>query len=407
MRILILAKKFPYPLKEGEPIAISILCRELKRIGASLDLMVLNTSRHYVDPGQLPSEYNYFNRIWSVPCDTSITAAGALKSLVKGESYILSRFKSRKFSEKLAEVLQQNSYDIIQLETLFMAVYLDDIRTHSKSLICMRSHNVEHLIWERYAQTSKNLAKRWYLAYQARLLRKFETAMLPQYDLLLSISSNDLRIFSQMAPVKQALTAPVGIGLTRGLSGPTSAAEGTFKAGFIGAMDWRPNLDGVLWFLDEVWPKIRMSYSQVEFHIAGKSTPATLRERQGNGVFVHGEVEDSADFINQIAVLVVPLFAGSGIKIKVLEGMSLGKAVISTDIGFEGVGGEPGRHYLKAADAVEFKKALEFCLMQPSRVVEIGNNARSHTQENFDASIIARSVFDFFRKALEEKRKDA
>lgn len=404
MRILILAKKFPYPLKEGEPIAISILSRELRQIGATLDLLVLNTSRNYVDPGQLPAAYNFFNQIWSVSCDTSITGVGAIKSLLRGESYILSRFIDLNFSKKLAEVLQQSNYDIIHLETLFMAVYLADIRNHTKALVCMRSHNVEHLIWERYAKTSKNPFKRWYLACQARLLRAFECAMLPKYDLHIPISSNDAAIFSEIATAKSVLTAPVGIGLAGGGREGASLSVGKFKVGFIGALDWRPNLDGVLWFLEEVWPAIRAAHGQAaEFHIAGKSTPAHLIERQGNGVFVHGEVRDSTEFINQIQVLVVPLFAGSGIKIKVLEGMSMARVVISTDIGLEGIGGEPGRHYLRAADAMEFKEAMEFCLMQPSRVLEIGENARIHIRDNFDARAIARSVYDYYLQALENQ----
>src|SRR6188474_3623302 len=117
MKVLFLCKKFPYPLKDGESIAVSNLCKELKAMGCDITLLCMNTTKHYTDPGALPADYNYFTKIYSVDLDNSVRPWQAIASIVSGESYHIRRFKSSLFRTKLIQILSEQEFDIIQLET--------------------------------------------------------------------------------------------------------------------------------------------------------------------------------------------------------------------------------------------------------------------------------------------------
>src|SRR5689334_12814596 len=165
MKILFLCKKFPYPLKDGESIAVSNLCKELHAMGCDITLLCMNTSKHYVNPDTLPPEYNYFSKIHTVDLDNSIKQWKDIASIVYGESYHISWFKSSLFRTKLIHILAEEKFNTIQLETLYLAPYIDTIRNHSSARIVMRAHNVEHEIWERITENTPSNFKKWYLAY--------------------------------------------------------------------------------------------------------------------------------------------------------------------------------------------------------------------------------------------------
>ena len=390
-------------MKEGEPIAISYLSRALQAKGCELDLLVLNTSKHFYDPAGLPQSHNFFQNIWSVKVDNRITWNGALTSLVKGESYILSRFNSEAYAEKLKEILTAKAYDVVQLETVYMAHYIPVIRANSKAIIALRAHNVEHEIWQRYAETTSSFLKKWYLKYQNKSLREFEIARLQDYDLMMAITERDLNVFKKLGYRKDAVVAPVGIDLEEYEPDSQCFKEKVMTLAFIGALDWMPNQSGVVWFLDNVWPTVSAKYPEVEFHIAGKNTPDWLSRRAAGNVIVHGEVEDAKKFINCHPILIAPLFSGSGIKIKVLEGMALSRVVITTPVGAEGIPARSQEQLFVAKTADQFIQQIEFCLKNPLVLWEIGRKARQFIHVNFDNLTIGGKVYRAFEKRIAKR----
>ncbi len=399
MKILLVTKKFPFPLKEGEPIAINYLAHSLTRKGCIVDLLVLNTSKHFFNPADFPPSENFFNEVHSVKVDNDIRIGGALRSLLTGKSYILDRFKSTDFEEKLEDLLRSKRYDIVQLETIYLAHYLPTIRKLPNVVVVLRAHNVEHEIWERVATNSTNLLKKWYLKNQNRHLRRFEIEHLNQFDVLLAITARDLDAFRGLGYQNGGVVAPVGINLVdypldnQVVSGPNDFC-------FIGALDWMPNQHGVVWFLEKVWKKMVSKHENIRFHIAGKNTPGWLHAKAGKLATVHGEVPDAKAFILQFPVMVAPLFSGSGIKIKVLEGMALGRVVITTSIGAEGIPAEPGRHLLIADSAEEFEKQMNWCMGNPVSMKEMGLEAREFIREHFSNLEIAGRVYAAYEKAI-------
>src|SRR6187397_2749590 len=239
MKILFLCKKFPYPLKDGESIAVSNLCKELKAKGCDISLLCMNTSKHYSNPAALPPEYNYFTSIHTVDLDNSIKPWQAIASMMSGESYHIRRFKSTVFKAKLIEILQKETFDIIQLETLYLAPYVSTIREYSDAKVVMRAHNVEHEIWERITQNTGSNLKKLYLAYLTKQLKAYEIEQFPVYDYLVTLTDRDLQLFRQKGYANGAAAAPIGLDIkgypyTRPEFGPEMSIC------FIGSLDWMP-----------------------------------------------------------------------------------------------------------------------------------------------------------------------
>jgi hypothetical protein len=213
MRILQLCKKFPFPLKDGESIAVTYLSNALHEQGCEITLLSMNTTKHYTDISQLPEEFNHYKEIHVTSLDNSLSVIDAFKNLFSKDSYHVSRFVSEEFAEKLVYLLKNNTYDIVQLETLYLAPYIETIKKHSSALVTMRAHNVEYEIWERITANTRFLPKKWYLRYLTSKLKRFELTHLNDYDYLIAVSERDLKKFKNLGYKNGAIASPIGLNL--------------------------------------------------------------------------------------------------------------------------------------------------------------------------------------------------
>ncbi len=406
MKVLFLCKKFPYPLKDGESIAITNLCKELKTLGCDITLLCMNTSKHYVDISSLPADYNYFTRIHSVDLDNTIKPWNALTSLVSGESYHIRRFKSIAFRNKLIQVLKEERFVIIQLETLYLAPYVETIRAHSTGRIVMRAHNVEHEIWERITNNTSSRLRKWYLRYLTHKLKQYEIEQFPAYDYLVTLTDRDLNQFKIKGYKNGASAAPIGFDRSN-YPDAASLSGKEMSLCFIGSLDWMPNMEGLIWFLTNCWPRIHKKWPDIKFHVAGRNTPKSLLELKLPNVVVHGEIADASAFINKHAIMIVPLFSGSGMRVKIVEGMVMGKVIITTTLGKEGINGEHQQHLLVANKANEFIEAIDYCICHPEEVKKISDNAREKAAHQFDSKEAALQIIDIYKSLLDYKSKES
>lgn len=395
MRILQLCKKFPYPINDGEVIAITNLARAFKALGAEVHLLCINTPKHFFDIAQLPDSFNFYKTIQSVPVDTDLKPRQAFLNLFSSKSYHIDRFVSANFSEKIKETLEKIQPDIVQLETLFLAPYIADIRKHSNAQIVMRAHNVEHEIWSRITKNTPALLKRKYLAYLTRKLKKFELDHLNKYDLLVPITNRDLATFQKLGFTGSHEVIPIGIDHQLYQSDPIKTNE-PLSISFIGSLDWVPNLEGMDWFIKNAWPKMRAAFPDLTLHLAGRNTPNHLYELAPQKIIVHGEVPDAQAFINQHPIMIVPLLSGSGMRVKILEGMALGRVVITTSIGLEGIEASHEQEVLIANTANEWFECLKYCQENPDRLSEIGTAARKLIQTTYDNLEIGQRLLQRF-----------
>lgn len=398
MRILQLCKKFPFPLKDGESIAITHMARAMAELGHEVTLLAMNTSKHWFDLADLPHDFDHYAQMHTVRVDNRIRPMAALSNLFSEKSYHIERFVDPVFEQKLAEILQNEWFDVVQLETLYLAPYIPTIRKHSSAMVAMRAHNVEHEIWERVAANSNPL-KRWYLQKITPRLRDFEVKNLNQYDLLVGITARDVAHFRRLGLQKAAFVAPIGLDCRDYLADDASFSR-PLSLSFIGSLDWMPNVEGLRWFLREVWqPVLSKKFPELTFHIAGRNTPAWLQRLSMPHVFVHGEVPDAAQFINNHSVMVVPLLSGGGMRAKILEGMALGKAVLSTRVGMEGIEARDRQEALLADTPDEFARAIQWCYNQGPQLVRMGQRAQVFCAENYDNLEVARRLMACYRTA--------
>ncbi len=395
MRILQLCKKFPYPLKDGESIAVTGLSRALSRVGGEITLLAMNTSKHYVEINKIPPELDHYKDIHSVSIDNRIKPWDAFVNLFSEDSYHVSRFVSPSFEKKLIHVLQEEDFDVVQLETLYLAPYIPVIRRHTKASIVMRAHNVEHEIWERVVQNTNFPLKKLYLAHLARKLKRFEVSHLNQYDLLAAISRRDLDRFTELGYANASAVIPIGIDL-KDYKPDFRSFRREMSIGFIGSLDWTPNVEGIHWFLDEVWGKVQRKFGHVKLFIAGRNAPFWLRRIKQKNITFMGEVPNASRFINQHSILVVPLLSGSGMRAKILEAMALGKVVITTTIGLEGIPARHRREVLVADTAQEFVEALKFCHQQNGRLEQMGKRALEFAGRHFDSREIGKQLMEAY-----------
>lgn len=404
MRILQLTKKYPFPLKDGESIAIFQTARILARMGGEVHLLAMNTTRHFFSGSGAgkPAELSFYQRINTVAVDNRIRWHKALWNLFSSRSYHLERFIDPAFSQRLQELLEQTTFDIIQLETPYLAPYLDLIRQYSRAKICLRAHNVEYEIWQRISQNLPRGLRKLYLQVQVRRLRRYELGRLPHYDAMLAITDRDLQHFRRQAYEKPALVFPVPLALSE-----YPADYEVFRRApglaFIGSLDWAPNLEGIRWFLREVWPELKHRYPELSLHLAGRNTPADLMQRKQPGVVVHGEVEDARAFMQGHGIHIVPLFSGSGIRVKILEAMALGRVVISTPVGAEGISAGEQQGLLLAQDGAAFIDQIRKCLEDWSNQEVKGRRARKYIEAHFGAEQLGRQLWAFYRELLGKK----
>ena len=402
MRILQLCNKFPWPLKDGAAIASTYLAKAFAELGSEVSLLSMNTSKHWYDTNELPHDFDHYSTIHTVYVDNRIRLIPALVNLFTDKSYHVERFANDIFAQKLASILQDNVFDIIQLESLYLTPYIPVIRQHSDALIALRAHNVEHEIWERVAENSNPL-KKWYLQKITPRLKDYETTHLNDYDLVVGISARDVEQFQQLGLHNPATVAPIGLDC-RDYTPDYSSFDRPLSLSFIGSLDWMPNQEGLKWFLEDVWQAhLAPNFPELTFHIAGRTAPPWLRNLDMERVRFHGEVERSADFLNQHSVMVVPLLSGGGMRAKILEGMAVGKVVLSTSVGMEGIHARHQKQCLIADKPEAFLEAIRWCYARRQQLPEYGRQAQAFCMEHFDNLEVGRRLLHTYGTMLEKK----
>lgn len=393
MRILQLCKKFPYPLNDGESIAVTFLAKALRDLGHEVTLLSMNTKKHFFDLTRLPADFDYYEQIETSYLDNSVNYFNVLSNFFSKKSFHVSRFITDDFRQKLVHILDAGAFDMVLLETVILAPYIDIIRTHSDALVAMRTHNVEHEIWAHIASNSKFLPKKIILNQASARLRKFELNAMNKVDLFVAISESDLKKFKKLGLQRQSIVVPIG--LDESLYHPDNKSfKRPLSLSFIGSLDWMPNVEGLQWFLKTAWPTISKLYPKLTFHVAGKKTPTSLINLKIPNVTIHGEVESAPDFINQHSVMIVPLLSGSGIRAKIIEGMMLGKVIITTRLGLEGIAATHLMHVLIADTPQEFVDNIRFCMENPQKLSKIGEHARHFALKQFSNLAIAQVLVD-------------
>ena len=372
---------------------------ELISVGHEVKVLAVNTHKHFVDINSLPESYIADTNIEFGFIDTRIKPHAAALNLLGRRSYNIVRFYDEKFASRLSALLQENNFDIVIVDSVFLKDYLPLIRKNSDAGIVLRAPNVEFKIWERLAETEKNSIKKWYLKVLAKRLKKEELEVINDFDGLFTVTQNDLNIFRDSGADLPATFIPTGLDVTKA-NGVPNINDEEVSLFHIGALDWMPNQEGIQWFLENVWEEVSRKNPELKFYIAGRRPTEELMKIRKMNVVILGEVEDAGAFIRKHSIMIVPLFSGSGMRVKIIEGMMLGRAVVSTSVGAEGIIIQPDNDIIIADTAQDFINGINLLVSNSEKLKDVQKNAAFNCRMYYSEDILAEKLDKFLREMV-------
>lgn len=327
------------------------------------------------------------------PIDTKVTILGAAISLLKQESYNLKRFKKSVIIDVLKNELKTNNFDIVIFESLFAASYASLLRPYSKAKFIYRAHNIEHQIWKDLAVNSKFILKKWYLHQLAYSLKWAERSIWSEdqggLDLILTISDTDLNII-------EGQTLSACRYLPASILKPMIKSDLTQqKLCFLGAFNWIPNVEAVDWFLKAIFPALRQQFPQLEFHIAGKGAE-NQKHWQQPGVVLHGFVPDAKVFIATHGIFVGCLQSGSGVKMKIIEALSVAAPIVFSTKSADGL--PAFAQDLILTTAASFQDELAQILANKKMLQQRAEFATSYFEQHFEATQVQKQLLQILEE---------
>jgi len=398
MKILQLCNKPPRPSVDGGCLAMDALTQGFLKAGHDVKVLAISTPKHKFYPDRISKEYLEKTRFESIFIDTSVNVIDAFSNLLTQDSYNISRFFSPDYDMRLKRLLQREKFDIIQFESLFMTPYLSTAKRHSKAKCVLRSHNLEYLIWKRIADGTKNRAKKFYLKHLAKKLETFELDVIKRVNSIVTISKDDYKKYAELKKSEDHLiNIPFGINISEY---DMANDPGEFSLFHIGSLEWAPNLEGVTWFLEEIWPEINKALPHFKFYLAGRDIPAEFYNKYPN-LEVVGEVKDAKEFISSKALMLVPVLSAGGMRVKIIEGLALGKVIMSTGIGAEGIDYKKNSDIYIAETAKDFIKIISEFKSKPNTLNEQMLSSRKFVEENFNNEQLIIKLIKFYTKLID------
>ncbi|WP_233260696.1 glycosyltransferase family 4 protein [Pedobacter sp. HMWF019] len=393
-----LTYRVPFPPNSGYPIVVYNTIKGLLRHDIDVTLFSINTNKHRVDVDDIYDPIYDGVKFYSYDIDTEVNIWGAIFNVFSNQSYNVSRYFDDNAAKLLENILRETEFDIIQFEGLFVVPYLDTVKAYSKAKIIYRAHNIVFDVWERIAYTERFRPRRRYLEFLARRLKSYETEQMNRFHQIFAISEQDRQSILRFGCETSLDVFPVALDFDKYVTDPSKTSFATLF--HLGAMDWRPNKEGLEWFLDEIWPDIEKLNSELRFYIAGKNMQQQFFDYDSENLVVEGEILDAVEFINSKAIMIVPLLSGSGMRVKIIEGMAMRKCIIATTMAAEGITCENGKDILIANTPDEFYRAILQCITNPNKWREIGENARKTAERNYDISTITEGMVNIYRRLI-------
>jgi len=379
--------------------------------GAEVDFFSFNTKKHFAE-NAIIEKYFGFCKVHLVSLDAGVKPLNALWNLLFGGSYHLERYDDLEAAVELYDLIQSSNYDCVMVEGLYsmpitwrvmkqMSVRpnnggmdvdpINSNETIQKEPIkwVYRSHNLEYQIWERLAISTPQPLKKWYLALQSKRLKRAEIDAWCRMDAIVPIVETDsLVIRTALTEIQQINSGDSdsrqpkihvyqpGIAIER----PFAFIHQPMSLFHIGSMEWQANEQGVMWFLNKVWPLVLSAQPNAKFHLAGKGLSKQDPRFFQSGIVNHGEVSNAEDFMHEHGVMIVPIQAGSGIRIKTLEAMALGVPIVSTSIGAQGLTVSDDIEIKLADEPNDFAAAICALLSSPAKSQEMTTQARKYVE---------------------------
>jgi glycosyltransferase involved in cell wall biosynthesis len=400
-RILFLSQLVPYPLDAGPKIRSYYVLRHLSQ---NHQVTLLAFSRPDDTPAHIKHLQDFCEEVYLVKMHRSFfrNLLAMVESLFSRKSFIIWRDFIPKMARKVDNLVKTKQFDAIHVDQLWMAQYALRARKIAPDLkLLLDEHNACFQIWKRLAVGERNPLKRLLLEREWKRLRQYEAYTCSQFDHVVTVTEENQNTLISLVDSQKNQSEQSGSQETQKKFSiipicidtqsihPVKPTPGTLDILNVGTMFWLPNIEGVLWFAREVWPKVIAQIPQAIFTIAGKNPPAEIHELSKNGaerssIQVIGYIPDLQPYLEKAGVFVVPLLSGSGMRVKIIDAWCWGLPIVSTSIGAEGIHHESGKNILIADDPEDFANAVLKILHEPLLAQKLRLNGRRWVEENYN-----------------------
>jgi len=392
MKILFVTPFLPSPPRFGGQRRLDGLMRGLAQ-NHEVDVLSFNRTDEW-EHSSVEATRKYCREVVHFPnldiMDTREKRKLQARSLVSLHSFEhLLGARRTDFQRALDRMLKSTRYDVVQFEFSWMTGFRFDNRAKSAPVFVLDEHNIEYDILKRTARSSGTLPRVIYNSLNWRKLAREERDAWRRFDGIALTSRRDELLLHEEMPTVRTSVIPNGVDVTAFAPVVGQGEPGMLL--FFGAINYQPNHDGVLFFIDHIFPKIRAQNPAARFCILGPGARQEVLSRQGNGVEILGMVDEVAPYIDRASAIVVPLRIGGGTRLKIVEALAKGKAVISTRLGAEGLDVIHDQHLLLADEPDEFARQVARIFDDPELAARLGKAGRTLMEQQYSwQNIVAR-----------------
>jgi polysaccharide biosynthesis protein PslH len=399
VRLLVVTTKCPYPLNEGRALRTYNLLREAAR---EHEIVLCTFVQSEAEQRGLEQMRSFCAEVHGVPLYMRGRWLSLAADLCRGswsEAPILAiKYRRRAMQALLGRLVEQGRFDAVHLDMLHLGELLPVVRRYPVVLV---EHNVETALWERRVDNERSPLRRAYLRGQLRKLRSYEAGLCRRVQHVVTVSDRDAEALRAAAGPISCTTVPNAVDVE--YFKPTDEPVEPGGLVYVGGLGWHPNLDAIDYFAEHILPKIAAVAPEVRLTVIGQLPGNNVIEHwRGNArVRCAGLVDDIRPLVARAAVFIVPLRIGGGTRLKILDALAMGKAVVSTAIGCEGLAVTHGRDILIADDAAEFAAAVVRVLQDASLRLALGRHGRACVEEHYRWPAAARRMETAYRSAVQ------
>ncbi len=360
------------------------------------------------DPEGLARQLPDCQQVVSIPFDVPKRGSSAFPmTLVRSwfSSYPVDLWKWRvaEVRDAVLALIEKDQIDVVVSDFLFAA---PNVPLGGKVPVVLFEHNVEYLIWKRLSVLERNPLKKLLFEIEWRKLRAKELELCRSADLTIAVSGEDRNRLQSMVPGARVRDIPTGVDTS--YFTPAGRAQIPGRLVFSGSMDWHPNEDAVIYFGEEILPAIRARVPDASFAIVGRNPTGKLRDAADRlGMLVTGTVDDVRPYLDEAAVYVVPLRAGSGTRMKIFEALGMAKAVVSTTVGAEGLALTDRKQFIAADDPREFASVVVHLLHDQAHREALGQAGRARGVERDSGDQVAHAFETLCEEVVPGNDEDA
>ena len=325
-----------------------------------------------------------------------------LRRLPRSAPYAVSKFTHPAVTKTIQGRMEEGRFDVAVCD--FLSASLNFPQKLLTPTVLFQ-HNVESSLWKRMAATESNPIKRMAFGIEAAKMSRYEGAALRRFHHIIAVSEHDRQQMLEIDPAAQITVVPTGVDTSKFSVAPASTSNPP-RIVFTGSMDWEPNIDAVEYFCQQLWPGILAHFPEAIFQIVGRNPHSKVRRLALSSVQVTGTVPSVADYLRDATVVVVPLRVGGGTRLKIFEAMAMGKAVVSTSIGAEGLEVESGRDLILADDGATFAESI-LLLLRDAALRHKYEQAAVALASQHDWSRIVSIFADVLKAALDNRASRA